>query len=78
MVMGALGTPWLIAFGGILLFLVLVVLRFALRLVRQVKGLAETAKDASERLEDALAEVKAERRIAAERAERLQQTRNRR
>jgi len=78
MVMGALGTPWMIAFGGILLFLVLVVLRFALTLVRQVKLLAATAKDASEQLQDALADVQAEGRIAAERAERLQQTRNRR
>lgn len=75
MVLAELGTPWWIAFSGILLFLVLVVLRFALTLVKQVKDLSATVKDASERMQDALAEVEAESRLASERAERLQETR---
>lgn len=76
--LAAIGTAWWIAFSGILLFMLLVVLRFALTLVHQVKELSEAVREASEQLQDALAEVQAESRLASERAEGLKADRLRR
>lgn len=62
---------WWIAVAGLLLFLMMVILRFTLTLIGQVKQLSATIREASERLRDAAADIRAESDLASERLERL-------
>lgn len=72
----AISPVWAITAAALLVFLLLVVLRFALGMVGEVKKLAATIRETSEQLQDALAEVRAESDLAAERAERLRESRS--
>lgn len=66
-----IASAWWIAVAGVLLFLMAVILRLTLTLILQVKQLAATIGEASERLRDAAADIRAESDLASERLERL-------
>lgn len=65
----ALATAAWIAIGGVLLFLLLLVLRWSLALLRETKGLLRNVSAARERLREATERIGAEARRASERLE---------